>query len=98
MALEKKIKKSNGIELNYHRIAMMIIEVNQRITIMLVSYLDDDGRGYEKKYEMGEIIGKPTFPYTETEYISLEYDETLNIESAYNWLKQQPRFDGALDV
>lgn len=98
MALKKKIKKANGLELEYHRIAMVKIDTNQQITILLYSYLSEEGRLYEKDYAEGKIEGEPTFPYVDYEYISFDYDETMDIKNAYKWLKQQPRFEGAEDI
>ena len=44
MALGKSIKKSNGVTLSYHRIAMVKVDINQQITILVESYIDEDGR------------------------------------------------------
>ena len=97
MALKKKIQKPNGLILEYHRIAMLKVETNQQCTILVESYLNEDGRDYEKSYARGEIKN-PTFPYTDGEYLSFDYDENMNIKNAYEWLKQQPDFKGAEDV
>lgn len=98
MALSKSIIRPNGIELNYHRIAMVKIDTNQQITILIHSYLNETGRNYEKAYTAGEIVGEPTFPYVDSEYRTFEYDETMSIVNAYEWLKRQPEFEGAEDV
>lgn len=98
MALKKKITKSNGIELEYHRIALLTIETNQQITILIRSYLNEEGREYEKKYAAGEIESEPTFPYTVGEYMHFDYDDNMNITNAYNLLKSLPEFEGAEDV
>lgn len=98
MALKKPVTKPNGLTLDYHRIAMVKIDTNQQITILLYSYLNENARNYEKAYAAGEIEGEPTFPYVEAEYISLDYDESMNIVNAYEWLKVQPDFVGAEDV
>ena len=50
MAIKKEIQKPNGVVLNYHRIASVKIEVNQQCTILVESYLNEDGRNYEKAY------------------------------------------------
>lgn len=97
MALKKKIQKPNGVVLEYHRIAMVKIDVNQQCTILVESYLNEDGREYEKSYARGEIE-EPVFPYTSAEYINLDYDENMNVKNAYEWLKQQPEYEGAEDV
>lgn len=104
MALKKVIKKSNGVSLTYHRIAMVKVDVNQQITVLVESYVDEDGRNYEKEYAEGAIIGEPAFPYTKGDYMSFDYDESDEIfsgnviQKAYEWLKKQPDFVGAEDV
>lgn len=98
MALKKRIKKPNGVELEYHRISMVKIDTNQQITILLHSYLTQDGRDYEKQYAAGQIDGEPAFPYVDGEYFNFDYDESMNIKNAYEWLKKQPEFEGAEDV
>ncbi len=104
MALGKIIKAQNGVNLSYHRIAMVKIDVNQQITLLVESYIDEDGRNFEKHYAAGEIEGKPAFPYTQGNYISLDYDtnpEIFNgniVQNVYDWLKAQPDFVGAEDV
>lgn len=98
MALYKEITKQNGIILNYHRIAMIKIDINQQITLLLYSYLNEDGRNYEKAYAEGKIEGEPEFPYVDYQYINLDYDENMNVKNAYEWLKTLPEFEGATDI
>lgn len=104
MALEKIIKKSNGVTLSYHRIAMVKVDVNQQVTVLVESYIDEEGRNYEKEYAEGNIIGAPTFPYTQCEYMSFDYDENDDlfsgnvVQKAYDWLKNQPEFIGSEDA
>lgn len=104
MALKKDILKPNGLTLSYHRISMAKIEINQQITILVESYLNGENRNYEKQYAAGEIVGEPTFPYTQSEYINLNYDENMDllngpiIQKAYDWLKEQPAYIGSEDV
>lgn len=98
MALKKTIQKPNGIIVDYHRIVMVKIDTNQQCTVLVESYLNEDGRNYEKDYASGKIQGEPTFPYTVAEYLSFPYDENMNVKNAYEWLKQQPEFVGAEDV
>ena len=97
MAIRKKITKPNGLALEYHRVAMVKIDTNQQCTILVESYLTEEGREYEKAYARGEIEN-PTFPYTVGEYITTDYDENMSVKNAYEWLKQQPEFEGAEDV
>lgn len=104
MAVKKKIKQSNGIEMEYHRISMIKIEMNQQITVLVESYLNEEGRNYEKAYAEGDITGEPTFPYTSAEYISFGYNKEPEMfngditKNVYKWLKKQNKFEGAEDV
>lgn len=104
MALQISIKADNGVVLNYHHILATNVEVNQRITITVESYIDEQGRQYDKDYMDGKIEGEPTFPYTQFDYITVEWVEAKNlligdlIKNAYEWLKTQPSFSGAIDV
>ena len=103
MALKKIIKMDNGVYLSYHRIAMIKIELNQQVTILVNSYIDADGRDYEKDYSNGKI-DDPIFPYMNSKYVHVPYDENFDIfkgpviQNAYDWLKSQPEFEGAEDV
>lgn len=98
MALYKSVRKPNGLVLNYHRIAMIKIDINQQITLLLYSYLNEDGRNYEKTYAEGKIEEEPTFPYVDYQYLNLDYDENMNIKNAYEYLKTLPEFEGAEDI
>lgn len=104
MAIQVNVKSENGILLNYHMIAAINIELNQRATIVVQSYLNEEGRQYDKDYALGKIVGEPTFPYTNMEYLGIEWEETIPllsgdlIQNAYEWLKKQPTYAGAIDV
>lgn len=99
MALKKKITKPNGIQLEYHRIAMLTVEVNQQITLLVRSYLSESGREYEKMYESGEISGSNvTLPYNEGEYYNIDYRDNFTIKDAYEALKEMGEFSGAVDA
>lgn len=102
MALKKKVTAQNGIVTEYHRIAMISVEVNQQNTILLYSYLSEDGRQVEKDYAAGKYkdvdSGLVPFPYYDAQYIHPDYDGTMIIEKAYEYLKSIPEFEGAEDV
>lgn len=104
MALNKAIKAENGVTLSYHRIALVNIQVNQQITILVESYVDEAGRQIEKDYAKGLLESEPVFPYTAGEYISIPYDERMDmfkgnvVQEAYDWLKKQEKFINAEDV
>ena len=87
MALLKKVIMANGLPLEYHRIAMIKSEINQQVTILIHSYLNEEARQYEKDYANGLIEGEPTFPYVDAQYYNLEYDPEMTISQAYGWIK-----------
>lgn len=102
MALKKTVTAKNGIVTEYHRIAMISVEVNQQNTILLYSYLSEDGRQIEKDYAEGKYkdidSGLISFPYYDAQYLHLDYDGTMTIVKAYEYLKTLPEFEGAEDV
>lgn len=104
MALKKKIKANNGVELSYHRVAMIKIDTNQQVSVLIESYIDEGGRQYEKDYAAGLIEGEPVWPYIDAEYINFDYDESHAIFSGnvivntYNWLKTTEKFKDAEDA
>ena len=88
----------NGLQLEYHRIAMIKNEINQQTTILVHSYLNAEGRQYEKDYANGLIEGEPTFPYVDARYYNIDYDPEMTIVLAYEWIKGNiPEFEGAED-
>lgn len=89
---------ANGVSLEYHRIALLTVDVNNQITILRHSYLNEEGREYERAYARGDIEGEPTFPYVDAEYIAVEYVDDMNIKTAYEYLKTLPQFEGAVDA
>lgn len=104
MAVKKKIKQSNGVITEYHKISMIKIDINQTIQVLIESYLDEEGRNYEKEYAAGNIIGEPNFPYTTAEYLSFDYDSEPDmfkgdiVKNVYKWLKKQDKYKDAEDV
>lgn len=109
MALEKRIVSKNGVALSYHRIALVNVQINQQITVLVESYVDEIGRQKAKDYatldhsktlQNDEFV----FPYIESEYISFDYDENSEmfkgniVQKAYHWLKKQEKYKNAKDV
>lgn len=99
MALKKKVRMPNGIELGYHRIALLMIDTNNQIRILRYSYVDEEARNIEKAYERGEVKSEdfPTFPYVDADYICFDYKNGMCLEKAYDLLKQLPEFEDAED-
>ena len=102
MAIKKQVTADNGIVTEYHRIALMSIDVNNQNTILVHSYLSEDGRQIEKDYAAGLYHdleeGMMKFPYVDAQYINTDYDPDMNISAAYNYLKTLPQFEGAEDI
>ena len=73
MAIKIQITEDNGVVTEYHRIALMSIDVNHQNTILVHSYLSADGRQVEKDYAAGLYqdveVGMMRFPYVSAEYI-----------------------------
>lgn len=104
MALKKKVVMTNGLPLEYHRVALVTIEPNQQITVLRHSYLNEEARQYEKDYAAGKIEGEPQFPYVAHEYVHMDYAEAIDalregtMEGAYALLKEhRPEFADAAD-
>lgn len=102
MALKKQITADNGIVTEYHRIALLSVDVHNQNTILVHSYLNADGRQIEKDYAAGLYRdieeGMMKFPYVAAQYIHTDYDESMNLKSAYEYLKTLPQFEGATDI
>lgn len=102
MAIKKQITADNGVVTEYHRIALLSIDVNQQNTILVHSYISEDGRQIEKDYAAGLYKdleeGMMNFPYVDAQYINAEYDGEMTVTKAYEWLKSLPQFEGAEDA
>jgi hypothetical protein len=106
MGLKKKITMQNGLPLEYHKISLVTIEPNQKITILRHSYLNEEARQYEKDYAAGKIqLDEPVFPYVDHEYVHMDYTENIgemngdSMQCAYKLLKKhRPEFADAEDL
>lgn len=91
MALHKKIKQKDGVTTDYHRILFIQITVNRRISIAVLSYVDGESREREKDDPFDQ-------PYCKSVTYETDYDENMNIESAYKFLKTLPEFMESTDI
>lgn len=91
MALKKEIKQSNGVVTNYHRILFLQQTVNRQNSIAVLSYVDKEARE-------GETNGTIEQPFQVSKTYETEYSEEMTIETAYEFLKTLPEFEGAEDV
>lgn len=102
MAIKKKVTADNGIVTEYHRIALLSIDVNNQNTILVHSYLSENGRQIEKDYAAGLYNdveeGMMKFPYVDAQYINCYYNPVMTVEKAYEYLKTLPQFEGAEDI
>lgn len=91
MALLKDVKQADGVTTSYHRILFVQTTVNRQNSIAVFSYVDADSRNHEKISEFAQ-------PYVKSVTYETTYDETMTVESAYQYLKTLPQFEGAEDV
>lgn len=94
MALIKEIELENGVKVNYHRIVSVNNITNHVSIIEVASYTSKEKREQEKEaFEKGKFIDA----FKETKFIEKEYEEDLNVVSAYEYLKTLPEFSGCTD-
>lgn len=91
MALYKEIKQADGVTTKYHRIMFLQQTVNQQNSIAVLSYVDDESRESEKENVMAQ-------PYQKSATYETSYDPDMTIETAYEYLKTLPLFEGATNV
>ena len=95
MALLKAIELPNGVVVNYHRIVSIDKITNHSTRLEIASYINKDKREQEiEQWSNNDTITV----YIETEYISLDYDETSNIKDWYAYLKTTEKYGGAEDA
>ena len=98
MALKKQIELENGIITDYHRIVSYNSIVNSQNIIEVASYIDENKRNDEKEYYELDNENKAMNVFIDTKYYNTDYDEEMNIKTAYNYLKTLDEFKDAEDV
>lgn len=97
MALKKDITLNNGIVLNYHRIVSVNAITNQATKIEVASYVNEEQRNKEKNwYETGGLEDMNVFIVTNV--YTTEYNNGLNVDNAYEYIKELDQFVGSEDV
>ena len=91
MALYKEVMQSDGVTTKYHRILYVMTTTNRQNSIAVVSYVDDQSR----LAEQNNVIAQP---YQKSITYETDYDPTMTVEKAYEWLKTLPQFEGATNV
>lgn len=98
MALRKKIKNKNDIELSYHRIVSLNKITNQTNILEVASYIDGEQRQIELDYYNSTDPNKYMNVFIDTSFLNCPYDETKTIEEYYDYLKTTEKFKDAEDV
>ena len=91
MALYKEIKQPDGVTTKYHRILFLTQTVNRQTSIAVLSYVDEESRDIEKENPMSQ-------PYQKSITYETKYDANMTIETAYEFLKGLPQFEGAENI
>lgn len=92
MSLIKKIKLDNGITVDYHRIVSITNIINHNIIIEVASYTSKEKRD-EEKTALKE--NKPMNVFMSPIRFSMPYTDTLDITTAYDYLKTLGYFKNA---
>ncbi len=94
MAILKEIELPSGVTVNYHRVVSVNNITNHASIIEIASYTSKAKRE-EEKQALENHEGMDVF--IETEYMSIPYDEDLDIISAYEYLKSTEKYSGGSD-
>lgn len=90
MALYKEIRQNDGVRTTYHRIMFLQQTVNKQNSIAVLSYTDEEARKFEQDSEYR--------PYRQSVTYEVDYDPTMTIEKAYEYLKTLDEFSDAKDI
>lgn len=94
MALKKEIVLENGIPVNYHRVVSVNNITNHASIIEIASYTTAEKR----KEEQEALANNASMDvFMSTEYINVDYTKSLNVDTAYEYLKTLDKFAGAVD-
>lgn len=95
MALNKSITMDDGVLCRYHRVLSVAVEVNGDRTVTVRSYPTKTARAAEKA-----ALAARTWPgiYARDTPLTMDYEESIGVADAYEWLKSLPMFEGASDV
>ena len=91
MALYKPIRQEDGVTTNYHRVLFCQVTTNQQNSIAVLSYVDNEARENEKNGDIHQ-------PYRKSVTYETDYDESMTINKAYEYLKTLTEFSGAEDI
>lgn len=89
MALAKPIKQPDGVTTNYHRILFIQSTINSHVSIVVLSYIDEESR---RAVTENGLTYKASITYEK------DYEENMTVKKAYMYLKTLPAFEGAEDI
>lgn len=92
MAIIKEIQLENGVRVNYHRVVSINKITNIQNIIEVASYTDK-----QKREDEIEKTGQETNIFIHTTYLNTPYNEEINIENVYEYLKILEQFKDAVD-
>lgn len=95
MALLKQIELPSGVAVGYHRIVSLNVITNHVNLIEVASYTSAAKRAEE---QAALAANAPMDVFIHTEIHEAPYDQGMTVESAYEWVKALPAFEGAQDV
>ena len=90
MALYQDIQQDDGITTSYHRVLFVQITTNRQNSIAVLSYVNEKARA---NISTGDFR-----PYTRSTTYETDYDPYMTIETAYDYLKTLPEFEGAENI
>lgn len=94
MAIIKEIELKSGIIVNYHRI-VSVNNVTNKLSIIEVASYTSKLKREEEKIKLANNESMSIF--INTEYFDVPYNETLNVISAYQYLKGLDKFENYID-
>lgn len=102
MALKKEIISDDGVPLSYHRVVSVNNITNVQSIIEIGSYVSEDERNREIEilsYNKDNPHNTKTINvFINSTFVSIPYDENLNVINAYDYLKDLDMFKNATNV
>lgn len=89
MALIKSIELPNGVTVNYHRVVSVNNITNHASIIEVASYTSKEKREEEQQ---ALANNEKMNVFIDTKHIPIEYDQNLNVVSAYEYLKTTEKY------
>ena len=96
MALLKTIIQPNGVPTEYHRVYTIENVVNDKTIIWVYSYVNENERERDKNKPKYSIRTGDVYIAISEEKI--DYNDTLTVDDAYEYLKTLDKYAGAEDI